>query len=721
MPKPSHPSMKTTKIPFRMHPRVFSSLGADLVTNDVVAIIELVKNAYDAFAKWVKVRFREYDDSGSLCIEIEDNGEGMSRSVIENVWCVVATPYRMMNPISKIGKKKRRVSGEKGLGRLSAARLGSRLEMITKSANEPCWQVNVDWSDLTRKDSLEACNAEILAYADDPPFGEQGTLVRILNLNSSWDSTRLAELREQLSRLVSPFAEVRDFQIWLNLPGEKAESTEVEPADFLSSPPYSIKGEVNRAGIVNCEYTYSTFRNKKKRKIRKNLWEHAETAEESGASLKNNYEPACGPFSFEIRAWDIDAVSIEEIAEHFELKKQAVRQDIKNYRGISVYRDGILVLPKSESARDWLGLDLRRVSRVGKRLSTNQTIGYASITADHNSDLRDTSDRERLVDNAASADFGQLLIGIVEVLEKEREQDRQEATHEEPPFKDLFAALSAKDLVDEVSRVAQKGGNANEVLPLVEDFSTRLQETVGQIERRLIYYSRLASLGVLTTVIVHEVRNQTLVLGRLHRTTREILNGDKLSIKKLEGDLKLAEQAIRSLERVADRFAPLASRTFGTRRRDCILEDIIQECFAMREQEIKAKKVITKCVFSFRTTVAVDPGELIAVLINLFDNALYWLSSIKDHERRIEVYVSHLSDTQRAKVEVHDTGPGIAKGDEERIFWPGVTSKPEGLGMGLTVASEIVAQYGGKMYLIKPGILGGASFGFDLPIPARAK
>ncbi len=313
----------------------------------------------------------------------------------------------------------------------------------------------------------------------------------------------------------------------------------------------------------------------------------------------------------------------------------------------------------------------------------SQVVGYATITADHNPELRDTSDRERLVDKPATSDFRKLLIKVVEILEEEREKDRQEARHKEPPFKDLFAALSAKDLVDEVSRLANEGKNASEVVPIVEDFSTRLQETVGQIERRLIYYSRLASIGVLTAIIVHEVRNQTLVIGRLCRVVRKLFVNEDSSVKKIESDLNLTEQAVRSLERVADRFAPLASRAFGTRRRDCVLEHTIKECLAMREQEIKAKGVIAECISSSLVTVAVDPGELIAVLINLIDNSLYWLSHQKDGERRIEFRVSPLANMQRAKVEAHDSGPGIQDGDEERIFWPGVTSKPEGLGMGL--------------------------------------
>jgi hypothetical protein len=90
-------------------------------------------------------------------VDIKDNGVGMSRKTIQEAWCVVATPYRQSNPLATKGKKTRRVAGEKGLGRLSAARLGKKLWMLTKSATEPCWSVEVDWSILSEKESLDNC------------------------------------------------------------------------------------------------------------------------------------------------------------------------------------------------------------------------------------------------------------------------------------------------------------------------------------------------------------------------------------------------------------------------------------------------------------------------------------------------------------------------------------------------------------------------------------
>ena len=94
-------------VPVRFHPRAFSAFGADLVTNDEVAITELVKNSYDAFATEVTVSIS--DDE----IEIRDNGSGMTRDIIKNAWAVVATPFKQTLPFVEKDGKVRRVSGNK--------------------------------------------------------------------------------------------------------------------------------------------------------------------------------------------------------------------------------------------------------------------------------------------------------------------------------------------------------------------------------------------------------------------------------------------------------------------------------------------------------------------------------------------------------------------------------------------------------------------------------
>ena len=698
------------EVVFRMHPRVFAALGADLVTNDVVAVIELVKNAYDALATRVDVRFRESKEEG-LFLEIEDNGTGMTDSIIDNVWCVVATPYRVLNPTTEKGIRKRRASGEKGLGRLSAARLGSRLEMLTKTAGEPCWRVTVDWSMLASAQKIEACHAVRERYAEQLPFAKSGTVLRIYDLKTAWNNVKTEDLKDLLSRLVSPFKKVEDFSIYFTPRGHEAVAIAIKPPEFLAHPPYLMKGELTEEGTLFCGYSYVPLQGKKRTSGRKLGWPalRKDLQNEDWAELP---KPICGPFSFEIRAWDIGGDNVEEIAESFQLKKSTIRTGIRAYKGISIYRDGILVLPKTESTRDWLGLDLRRVSRTGTRLSTSQIVGHAAISSGQNPKILDTSDRERLVNFPEAVLFEDLLKHIVAVLETEREQDRREARPGEEPLKELFAALSPAKLVAEISEIAKEGGTASEAVPIIADFRKRLEDTRDQIERRLVYYSRLATVGTIAQMLVHEVGNKTMVIGKFLDSASQGLTPDNIKGTGFLRQLELAERAVESLTQLADRFSPLASRSFRRGKRDSVLETIIGECVDMRaglidKLGIKVQQPGTK------TLVAVDPGELFAVIHNLLDNALYWISQIEGSKRQILFCVRQAGS--RVQAEVHDSGPGIANGDEEKIFLPGVTRKPNGIGMGLTVASELIAEYGGRMHLIKPGALGGASFAFDLP------
>ena len=137
----------------------------------------------------------------------------------------------------------------------------------------------------------------------------------------------------------------------------------------------------------------------------------------------------------------------------------------------------------------------------------------------------------------------------------------------------------------------------------------------------------------------------------------------------------------------------------------------------MLEAELNKATVEVRFRPSRETAVGVDPGELDSLLLNLIDNAVYWLGSVdKKRGRMLEIRVRRLPGGERVQVAVHDSGPGVSPDDANLIFWPGVTNKPGGIGMGLTIASEIVEAYEGKLALIEPGDLGGASFQFDLPL-----
>lgn len=706
-------------IPFRMHPRVFAALGADLVTNDVVAVIELVKNSYDAFANNVWVRFGSDPKEGNF-LEIEDDGIGMSRAVIEDVWCVVATPYKEDNKFVKSGKKKRRVAGEKGLGRLSAARLGGSLHIITQSINSDCSEVTVDWSDLAKGDDMSSCFAKCRKYLGRSPFKSSGTRLRIFGLDDQWDEDRILDLEENLARLISPFTDLGDFKVFLSyLADTETGKVEIESPKFLLEPKYSINGKVNTKGEITCTYNFNHITDNSNRSKPltlswENVYDAMKKSDRSRFPFKKN-KIKCGPFSFEIRAWDIGSDDTQEIAERFDLKKSLVRKAIRAHKGISVYRDDILVLPKSDNARDWLGLDLRRISKVGTRLSTSQIVGYVSISADKNPKIDDTSGRESLADCLEVAEFEALLKAIIALLENERDEDRVKVDREKP-MNDLFNKISAKKILADTMDLANEGAEASDVIPLLHAHDTDLDATRETIQERFVYYSRLATVGTIAQMLVHEIRNRTTVLGRFLKFIFSEFS--PFEDKNFKNEYRHADNTVDTLELLADKFAPLANRSFKRRKRDTILEECIKDSLDLLRGEIKGKKVIIS-VPKTETRVAVDPGELDAILLNLITNALYWLGQTPIDDRKLEFKQMKANNGKRVRVSVHDSGPGLNEEDIEKVFWPGVTEKPDGIGMGLTVASELVSEYGGRMSTQHPGKLGGASFIFDLPLKLK--
>ena len=714
--------MSKETIQFKFHPRLFAALGTELVTNDLVAILELVKNSYDAYANEVVVRIYQetIGQKENQIIEIFDDGQGMTRDVIENVWCVVATPYKLENPIQMYQGNSRRVSGDKGLGRLSASRLGSQFSLMTKTINNESWIVEVDWDKLANGAKDDSSEIEIYQSTNEIFPKGHGTLIRITSLRDDWDDEKIGDLKDQLARLISPFSKMDDFTIRLsNSANDEGHSIEVKPHLFLSKPPYMIKGNISEDGKMDAVFTSNSESTPKNRIIKELVWEQVDEKTQlplfdDGQSQLNN--PTCGPFSFEIRVWDLDVDSILELSNRFNLDKKTIRNDIRNYRGISLYRDRILVLPKSDTARDWLGIDLRRVSKVGTRLSTSQIVGYISITAEKNKKIKETSDRERLEENKAFKDFKKLISKILSILEYERDKVRKNASHKEPPLKDLFTQLSTAPLMESIYSAIKKGAKTPDIINLVEDYGNQVEKTVEIIENRLFYYSRLASLGILAAILVHEVRNQTLIIDRFLRRIKKTLNKPEIDDKdSIEGELRLAEKGLTSLDSLANRFAPLARRSLSNRNKSSIIEEIIDDCVQMRIQEIEQKSIKISIPLS-KTEVLVDPGELTAIFINLIDNSIYWLGFIKNTERLLEFTLTINKVIRKVNIQVNDNGPGIIPGDEERIFWPGVTRKEDGFGMGLTVASEIISQYGGKMSLVVPGYRNGASFQFDLPL-----
>ncbi|MBP9022215.1 MAG: HAMP domain-containing histidine kinase [Spirochaetes bacterium] len=133
-------------------------------------------------------------------------------------------------------------------------------------------------------------------------------------------------------------------------------------------------------------------------------------------------------------------------------------------------------------------------------------------------------------------------------------------------------------------------------------------------------------------------------------------------------------------------------------------------CF---KKDINAKKIQVN-LKGLDCTVKADPAEIETIFINLISNSTYWLGKTSGN-RIIEIHAKIISNN-RVKIGFHDSGPGISHEDLNKVLLPGITRKPDGIGMGLTVVSELINSYNGNVAIITPPKLGGASFVFDLPL-----
>lgn len=145
-------------IKIRPYARLLTMLGDQLISNEQTAVIELIKNSYDADAEWVKVTFENFGDDKNKYkilpkskIVIEDNGCGMTTDIIQNAWMNPATPIKANKRGSQLKTPifHRIIQGEKGIGRYAMLKLGKTIEMVTRpKVRTEEYSVTLDFHDF---------------------------------------------------------------------------------------------------------------------------------------------------------------------------------------------------------------------------------------------------------------------------------------------------------------------------------------------------------------------------------------------------------------------------------------------------------------------------------------------------------------------------------------------------------------------------------------------
>ena len=468
-PRDRYPVERSGTATMRPRARLISLIGEDLISDEPVAVVELVKNAYDADADRVTIRFEGADPDAPERVVVEDDGDGMTLTTVLGAWFEPGT-------VAKRGRKSsdrgRVYQGAKGIGRFAAARLAGLLFMETVARGEAEGTVAlVDWGVFDEDSYLDTVTVDY----EVRPIGDlgHGTRLTLETLRKTWDEEAYESLHSRLSRLISPFDDVSDFEIEMDVPAHPELSGPVEPPGVVLKPIYSLEGRVSKRGRFTGSFRHGGEVVREFKKV------------QLGGEGKR---PLSGPFQVEIRAWDRDRESLEPIARRYDLTITEVRRVLNNYSGVSIYRDGFRVYPYGQKGNDWLGLDNRSRQNPSMHLANNQVIAAVRISREANPELRDRSTREGMVLNDEHKALETWFKEVLTLLERERYEirPRQDADTIVDPIFEVFDIGGTFDFAQE------ELGRDHPVTKEISETQKRLREGVDRVQN---VYSRLLHVG----------------------------------------------------------------------------------------------------------------------------------------------------------------------------------------------------------------------------------
>ena len=384
---------------FRISTHLKDIIGRDLVTNQFVAVFELVKNAFDAQASRVDVGI-DLDNSE---IWIADDGKGMDADTIRDRWLFVA--YSAKADGTEDGRtstdyrdhihQKRPYAGSKGIGRFSCDTLGESLTLYSRrSINEPTQQLTVLWQDFEANsrdlfDSVDVQLNEVSEFPHDAPIvapSESGTILKISELRGDWDIDELHRLRRYLAKLIDPFGSTQDTPVYLSIISSHISAEKLT----------DLQGPVgNDIRDLLSEKTTRISVSIRDSKVRTTLTDR-------GRTIYRIIEE-CRHQGLNRSKVVMDIYYLNTSAKHNFTRRMGV-PPVK-YGSVFLFLNGFRIFPIGEETDDTFGLNRRKQQGTARYFGTREIIGRVDVTASPIT-FREASSRDAgLIDDANVRDL----------------------------------------------------------------------------------------------------------------------------------------------------------------------------------------------------------------------------------------------------------------------------------------------------------------------------
>lgn len=534
--------MSESNTSFKIRPaaRLIHTIGSDLIGDSYSALVELVKNSYDADAKSVDVIFdyTTIDNIPAIKIRIEDTGHGMSFDTVINKWLVPATNDKLKRKTSPDG---RIFQGRKGIGRFAASILGQEMTLETTDKNGETSTAVIDWRIFNTDEYLE--NIELLV--ERKTTGKKsGTFIEIIAIDevteeeiefendegktekkinlihdsklSYWTRNKIETLENELKKLISPFQEQekQDFKInlsFVNSPFEDLNDFEfkIEPYPIIKLYDYRISGIIDSNGNATLTYENNVDELKQEEKINTKF------------KLEGDGK-YCGKVTVDFRVFDrepeaidnlINKGLIDPITKKYVGKNMAKRL-LNEVYGVNVYRNDFRVRPYGNGGIDWLDLDKDRVQQFTLKVSNNQVVGFITIESEEKSNLEEKSARDGLKENEFYFGLKEVCKKSLRELELRRllyrektQKSRKGRSSIEQNLNDLFSFSSLQNSIkDRLSDFKIKEESIKEIALIIKKEEEKKTKLLEDIQKTIAVYQGQATLGKIVSFILHEGR-----------------------------------------------------------------------------------------------------------------------------------------------------------------------------------------------------------------------
>ena len=588
---------------FDITPHIIKQLGEQLVSDEITALLELIKNSYDADANYVSIEINtagQYDKDNLFYqnqkgfIRIDDDGFGMDETTIMKSWLLISySNKRSLNGPKEKTPKGRTPLGEKGLGRLSTQRLANICEIFTKKLNQEGTHIAFNWKDFETEEALSNVKVKHRIFNSNK---KKGTIIYLTDLNNVevWQGKNLEKFKGQILQVISPYKENRPFSVYLTVNGQKIELDKFNEAlsdsaiskfDFnLTGSILTISGRTKLTKFLgndtDSKEAYHSFveidggnklfgylknkdshieqgtapyfiRFEKKFEIDKDVKLEVLDGERA---LPGDFSGIINEFSYKSEQLK-DEDSINDIFGAFENYKDFAQAQI----GIKIYRNGFAVLPYGidNSNKDWLGLSSSQTKTSFYDLRPDNVIGYISIDEGINFELKDKTDRSGLISNPYSRNFITLVHFIKDQINLYQRSIRRNYNDfinvykvENNGIKTVSQAF--KELKDTKVRTEEVKDDFIKSKKLVHDSIETLSTTSKKVQNDPLFTTDLEK------EIALKIDSLTIELKTIEKTLERLEFVIAKTIK-LNEVIDILQPKIRILEEQLNNFSELAS------------------------------------------------------------------------------------------------------------------------------------------------------------------